>query len=87
MFSTSIQGLLAEAHIEELHRTAQTPGRRSAIASAGTGDTEAVLPATLIKRVLDRVLDRGLPRGDDAAAIHGVQFVGHSPATSRGRQS
>jgi hypothetical protein len=76
MFSSSIQGQLAQARVEELHRFAHTSNRGVAASLS-----------TRIKDTLSRVFDGGgLVSGDDLAAIHGVQFVGH-PAAHRSRQS
>jgi hypothetical protein len=74
MFSSAIQGHLVQARVEELHRSAHTPNRRSSALS------------TLVKRTLTRAFAGGLAGSDEFAAIHGVQFVGH-PAATRSRQS
>ena len=85
MFSPTIQGLLVQARVEELHRAAQTSNRRSPIAAPGSDDNrpEAVPLTTLIKRALGRVFDGGLASSDEPAAIHGVELIGHSSATTR----
>ena len=74
MFSSAIQGHLVQARVEELHRSARRSDRRS-----------SGLPA-LVKRTFTRAFAASLPVGDEFAAIHGVQFVGH-PAATRSRQS
>ncbi len=84
MFSPTIQGLLVQARVEELHRAAQTSNRRSPIAAPGSDDNrpQAVPLTTLIKRALGRVFD-GLASSEEPAAIHGVELLGHSSATTR----
>lgn len=88
MFSSAIQGHLVQARVEELHRAAHTPNRRSAVATPGSDINRpvAVPLSTMVKRTLNRVFAGGLASSDEFAAIHGVQFVGH-PAATRSRQS
>ena len=86
MYSPAIQGLLVQARIEELHRAARTSNRRRAAAPASDVNRPDAVPlSTLVKRALGRVFDGGPARSDDAAAIHGAQHVGPSPATTRSR--
>jgi hypothetical protein len=88
MLSRPTQSLLVQARVEELHRVAQTSNRRNAVArhSSDVNRPETAPPSTRVKRALGRVFD-GRPAGsDEAAAIHGVQLVGHASATNWSRQ-
>jgi hypothetical protein len=75
MFSSTIQGQLVQARVDELHRSAHTSNRRVAVPLS-----------TRVKHALSRPFAGGLMSSDDFAAIHGVQFVGH-PAATRSHQS
>lgn len=85
MFSRPTQSLLVQARVEELHQAAQTSNRRRAVAapSSDVNRLETAPLATLLMRALGRGFDVALARSDEAAAIRGVQLVGHFPDATR----
>ena len=84
MLSQPTQSLLVQARVEELHRVAQFSNRRNAVAvpSSDVSRPERAPLPTLFKRALGRVFDGGRAGSDEAAAIHGVQFVAHTSTTN-----
>jgi hypothetical protein len=75
MFSSTIQGHLVQARVEELHRSAHTSNRRVSMPLSARA-----------KHTLTRLFGVGSVSVDDLAAIHRVQFVGH-PVATRSRES
>ena len=83
MFTPSLQSLVAQAHIEELHRAAQTQERAGAFAAAGheVDCATATHLSAGVKRAISRML--GVRRGA-SAAIHGLELVTDSSAATPG---
>jgi hypothetical protein len=86
MFTPSLQSLVAQAHIEELHRVAQTHNRDRTFAapSHGVDRPKATHLSAAAKRAISRTLRdrRGAP-----AASHGLELVGGSSAATPGPRS
>ena len=82
MFSPSLQSLIAQAQIEELHRVAQTQERAGAFAAAGHEvDCAKATHLSAAKCAISRML--GVRRGA-SAAIHGLELVTDSSAATPG---
>jgi hypothetical protein len=81
MFSPSLQSLVVQAHIEELHKVAQAYNRDRAFAawSHEVDRPRAAHLSAAAKRALSRVL--GGTRGA-SVANHGLELVGGSSATT-----
>jgi hypothetical protein len=80
MFSPSLQSLVVQAHIEELHRVAQTHnrGRTSASPSPGVDRAKATHLSAGVKRAINRMLG-----GSGAQpAIRGLELVAGSSAAT-----
>ena len=89
MLSNSVTHLLVEARVEDLHRASRNSGRtRRVSATAGEDSRSPRAPfATRVTRTITRVFIGGRSAGDEAAAIHSVDVVGHRSIATWSRQS
>jgi hypothetical protein len=89
MFNPSLQSLLVQAHVEELHRIAPTQNRNRAFATL-THDVDrptAKHRSAAVKRAINRILPRGRGATAACAAIHGLELAGErSAAVLTGRR-
>jgi hypothetical protein len=86
MFSPSLQTLVAQAHVEELHRVAQryNRGRAFAVPTHEVDRPKATLLSAGVKRVINRMLGGGRGATAASAVIHGLELVGDSSAATPG---
>ena len=77
MYSPALISQLVEAHVEELHRVAQTYNRGRDV----TRPSAAPL-STRIKRAINRVFAASGAPNDEAAPLHGFELIGHSSAAT-----
>jgi hypothetical protein len=74
VYSPALISQLIEAHVEELHRAAQT-------CECGRDVNRPPL-STLIKRASNRVFAGGPAVNCKGAPVHGFEYVGHTPAAT-----
>jgi hypothetical protein len=77
VYSPALISQLVEAHVEELHRVAQTYNRGRDV----IGPSAAPL-STRIKRAINRVFAAGPAAHGEAAPLHGFELIGHSSAAT-----
>jgi hypothetical protein len=89
MLNNSVTHLLVEARVEDLHRASRNSGRtRLLSATAGEDSRWPRAPfAARVTRTITRVFIGGRSAGDEAAAIHSFDVVGHGPTVTWSRQS
>ena len=89
MLSNSLTHLLVEARVDDLHRASRNSGRtRRLAATAGEDSRVPRAPfATRVTRAITRVFIGGRSAGDEAAAIHSFDVVGHGSTAPWSRQS
>jgi hypothetical protein len=86
MFNPSLQSLVAQAHVDELHRVAQTHNLHGAFA-APTHQVDRRKATQLnagVKRVIGRILGGARGATEASAAIHRLELLGDSSATTTG---
>jgi hypothetical protein len=77
VYSPALSSQLVEAHVEELHRVAQTYNR-----GRDVNRPSAAQLSTRIKRALNRVFAAGPAANHEAAPSHGFELVGHTSAAT-----
>jgi hypothetical protein len=78
VYSPALISQLVEAHVEELHRVAQTYHRgRDVIIRPSAAPL-----STRIKRAINRVFAASPAANDEAAPLHGFELTGHSSAAT-----
>jgi hypothetical protein len=89
MLSNSVTHLLVEARVEDLHRASRNSGRACRLsATAGEDSRSPRAPfATRGTRTITRVFIGCRSAGDEAAASHSFDVVGHGSAATWSRPS
>jgi hypothetical protein len=83
MFTPAFHTLLIQAHIDELHRVAQTSSRRD----TEPRHSEAARVSSVVTGAIDHFRHAVRLVVAEATASHRVQLVGHSVPTTSNRQS
>jgi hypothetical protein len=84
MFSPSLQSLLVQAQIEELHRVAHTYDRDFAATAHGVDRPKATQLSARIRRAINRIVRGRRTPTEPSAAIHGVELVADTAAVTAG---
>ena len=78
MYSPALTSQLAEVRVDELHRVAHTYNR------GRDANRPSTVPPSVLRRALSRIFASRPAVNDEAAAVRGIEAVGHtSPATPR----